>query len=401
MAIKNPNLSYVSTQYNSSGKTYGTVLQKIEAFRQSYPQRKLYLMTFGYTSQPLAPTVIQGLKEGIINLGDLKTCTSYEAIEGKQHLRDLICSNHYQPLGVYLDPSEIFILDGAQSGLGNIQELFSLDDTVGIQNPTYPYLCESHLSVGRNQIFTLDCDQENDFLPKVPKQEVDLLYLCFPNNPTGAVATSNQLGSFVNYAIANQSVIIFDAVYNRFIQAPDIPRSIYQVEGAKSCSIEINSFSKFANFTGLRLGWCVIPHQLTVKNSSPGELNQMWHTRSSIKFWGASNLAQIAGIAALSEQGQQESTVIVDFYLKNASLLKSALDKNGFTSFGGIASPYLWVKAPEKLSSWDFFDKLLQETGIAGMPGCLFGSCGEGYLRLSALGHREDIEVAARQLSNF
>jgi LL-diaminopimelate aminotransferase len=401
MAIKNPNLSYVSTQYNSIGKTYGTVLRKIDMFRSSFPQQKLYLMTFGYTSQPLASTVIQGLKEGIVNLGDLKTCTSYEAIEGRRHLRDLICSSHYQPLGVHLDPSEIFILDGAQSGLGSIQELFSLDDTVGIQNPTYPYLYESHLSVGRNQIFTLDCDQRNNFLPTVPTQELDLIYLCFPNNPTGAVATSKELASFVNYATAHQSVIIFDAVYSRFIQAPDIPRSVYQLEGAKNCSIEINSFSKFANFTGLRLGWCVIPHQLTVENSSPGELNHMWHTRSSIKFWGASNLAQIAGIAAFSEEGQQESTKIVNFYLKNACLLKSALDKNGFTSFGGIDSPYLWVKAPESFSSWDFFDKLLQATGIAGMPGCLFGSCGEGYLRLSALGRLEDMEAAARQLSNF
>ena len=401
MASKNPNLSYVTTQYCSSSKTYGIVLQKIEEYKRSQPQRKLYSMTFGYTSQPLAPTVIQGLKEGIVNLGDLKTCTSYEPVAGKQQLRELICSNYYQPLGVHLDPSEVFILDGAQSGLGNIQELFSLDDTVGMQNPTYPYLSDSHLSAGRNHIFTLDCDQENDFLPEVPRQEIDLIYLCFPNNPTGAVATSRQLELFINYAIAHQSVVIFDAVYSYFIQTPNIPRSIYQVEGSKYCSIEINSFSKFANFTGLRLGWCIIPHQLTVKNSSPGELNQMWHTRSSIKFWGASNLAQIAGMAALSEQGQQESTAIVDFYLRNAFLLKNALDKNGFTAFGGIASPYLWVKATEKMSSLDFFDKLLQKTGIAGMPGCLFGSCGEGYLRLSALGHQEDIKAAACQLSSF
>ncbi|NEO68850.1 LL-diaminopimelate aminotransferase [Moorena sp. SIO3H5] len=401
MASKNLNLSYVLNQYNSSDKLYGTVLQKIEEFKLLHPQRKLYLMTFGYTSQPLSPTVIQKLREGVTRLGDLKTYTSYEPVAGKSQLRELICCNHYQPLGVSLDPSEVFILDGAQSGLGNIQELFSVDDSVGIQNPTYPYISESHLSVGRHQIFTLDCDQDNGFLPEVPEQAIDLIYLCFPNNPTGAVATSEQLNLFVNYGMNHQSVIIFDAVYSQFVQTPDIPKSIYQLKNSKQCSIEINSFSKVANFAGLRLGWCVIPHELTVKNSFPGELNQMWNARSSIKFWGASNLAQIAGIAALSERGKQESKAIVEFYLKNVYLLKSALDKNGFTCFGGIDSPYIWVKAPDQLSSLDFFNRLLQQTGIAGMPGCLFGSCGEGYLRLSALGYREDIEEASLKLSNF
>ncbi|MDY7019970.1 MAG: LL-diaminopimelate aminotransferase [Cyanobacteriota bacterium] len=401
MASKNLHFDSLFREYNLSSKIHKTVLEKIDNFKKSNPKRKVFSMTFGYTSQSLSPTIVQKLIEAAYSLGDSKNYISYEDVAGKKQLRELICSHYYQPLGVELDPSEIFIIDGAQSALGNIQELFSVDNIVAVQNPTYPYIIESNILAGRNKIMTLDCNQENDFLPEVPPQKADLIYLCFPNNPTGAVTNFKHLNSFVSYANDHQSTIIFDAVYSLYTQTQNTPRSIYEIKNSKSCSIEINSLSKVANFTGLRLGWCVVPHDLTVSDSSPGELNQMWRTRHSVKFWGASNLAQMAGIAALSEQGQKESMEIVDFYLKNASLLKKGLETHGLNCFGGVNSPYLWVKAPNQYSSWQFFDWLLEHTGIAGMPGCLFGSCGEGYLRLSALGHREEIKAAIENLANL
>ncbi|MEO1561114.1 MAG: aminotransferase class I/II-fold pyridoxal phosphate-dependent enzyme, partial [Cyanobacteria bacterium J06632_19] len=229
-----------------------------------------------------------------------------------------------------------------------------------------------------------------------PKQKVDLIYLCFPNNPTGAVATKEQLKVFVDYARNHQAVIIFDAVYSWFVDNPNIPRSIYEIEGAKECCIEINSFSKIANFTGLRLGFTVVPHSLTIENTAFGELNQMWSIRNSIKFWGASNLAQQAGIAVLSEEGQKECQQNIDYYLTNAYLLRKALSNQGFNCFGGTDNPYIWLKAPGTMTSWQLFEILLQEKGIVGIPGYLFGKSGEGYLRLSALLSQKEVEEAVQ-----
>ncbi|NEQ85561.1 MAG: LL-diaminopimelate aminotransferase [Moorea sp. SIO2I5] len=396
MATKNLSLSELS-----GGKTYTEIVfnqvwGKVEAYRASHPQQQLFMMAFGDTTQPLPPTVVRALVEAANRLGDRQTYTGYEDITGNPALRSAVCADYYQKK-MDIDPSEVFISDGAQSVSVNIQELFAPDNTVAVQNPTYPSFVEGTLVAGR-PLVNLPCREDNNFVPKLPDEKVDLIYLCFPNNPTGAVATPEQLQAFVDYARSHQAVIIFDAVYSAFITTPNIPQSIYEIEGAKECAIEIGSFSKWANFTGLRVGWCVIPQGLTIKNTVPGELNDLWRLRHAVKFWGTANVAQHGAIPALSPAGQQECQEVVQYYLKNTRLLREGLAASGLTCFGGIDSPFVWVKAPQGLSSWQFFQKMLQSTGIVGVPGSVFGDCGEGYLRLVALGPREEIEAAVKNL---
>lgn len=400
MATKNPSLSQLTT-----GSTYNElfnreIIGRVKTFQVSHPQKKIYMMAWGDTSQPLPPTVVRALIDGSTKLGNLNTYTGYENINGNTELKKAICHNYYQEkFNIEFDSSEIFINDGAQSSSANLQELFGLDNSVALQNPTYPAFIEGNLLAGRSKFIELHCNEQNNFVPHPPQEKVDLIYLCFPNNPTGAVATKEQLKTFVDYGRNHKAVIIFDAVYSWFVNNPNIPRSIYEIEGAKECCIEMNSFSKIAGFTGLRLGFTVVPHSLTIENTVPGELNQMWSIRNSIKFWGASNLAQQGGIAVLSEQGQKECQQNIDYYLNNARLLRQALENKGLICFGGTDNPYLWLKAPGKMTSWDFFEKLLQETGIVGIPGCLFGKSGESYLRLSSLVKQEVIEAIVESLS--
>ena len=401
MATKNLALSQLTGERTYTQIVFKQVWDKVKAYQAVHPQQKIFLMAFGDTTQPLPPTVVRALVDAAIRLGDHQTYTGYEDVTGNPQLRQAICTSYYQgKMNIKLEPSEVFISDGAQSASVNIQELFALDNTVAVQNPTYPSFVEGTLLTGR-PLINLPCLEDNDFIPKLPSRKVDLIYLCFPNNPTGAVASRKHLQAFVDYARSHQAVIIFDAVYSQFITLPNIPRSIYEIEGAKECSIEIGSFSKMANFTGLRVGWCVIPDALSIKDTVSGELNNLWRIRHAIKFWGTANVAQHGAIAALSELGQSECQKEVKYYLQNARLLREGLETTGLKCFGGINSPFVWVKAPQGLSSWEFFEKMLQLTGIVGIPGCVFGSSGEGFLRLSALGQREQINIAIENLSHI
>ncbi|NES66514.1 MAG: LL-diaminopimelate aminotransferase [Okeania sp. SIO2D1] len=394
MATKNLQLNQLTGEKTYTEIVFQKVWGRVEAYRKTHPQQKIFMMAFGDTTQPLTPTVVQALVDATNRLGDPKTYTGYEDITGNPTLRKAICANYYQQnLGIQLDPSGIFISDGAQSASVNIQELFAPDNKVAVQNPAYPSFVEGTLLAGRTLV-NLICDEQNNFVPKLPEEKVDLIYLCFPNNPTGAVATKECLKAFVDYANSCQAVIIFDAVYSPFITTPNIPRSIYEIAGAQECAIEIGSFSKMANFTGLRVGWCVIPEALTIQNTVPGELNHLWRIRHAVKFWGTANISQYGAIAALSSAGQKECQEVVNYYLQNARLLREGLAEYGLKCFGGVDSPFVWVKAPQGLSSWQFFEKMLQSTGIVGVPGCIFGSSGEGYLRLSTLGQREEIVAA-------
>ena len=399
MATKNTTLSQIN-----SGSTYLEVfnrelLGRVERFQSDYPQKQILMLAWGDTSQPVPPTAVKALIDSVNKLGNVKTYTGYEEITGNLQLKQAICLNYYQKLGIKFDASEIFVNDGAQSSSTNLQELVAHNSIVALQNPTYPAFIEGNLLAGRSQFIYLDCSESNNFVPRLPESKVDLIYLCFPNNPTGAVATKEQLKTFVDYAKSNQAIIIFDAVYSWFVNSPNIPQSIYEIEGAEECAIEINSFSKIANFTGLRLGWSVVPHTLTIKDTVEGELNQMWTVRNGIKFWGASNLAQQAGIAVLSDLGRQECQQNINYYLNNAYLLRQTLEAQGFICFGGTDNPYIWLKAPGKMTSWQFFEKLMQETGVIGIPGCLFGKSGEGYLRLSSLVKKEVIEAIVGNLN--
>ncbi|NER20795.1 MAG: LL-diaminopimelate aminotransferase [Symploca sp. SIO1C2] len=400
MASKNPHFRQLISDSTYTEIVSNQILKQVEAHQAAYPEQKIYMMGFGDTSQPLPATVVKALVDAASRLGHPETYTGYEDITGNPELRRAICLNYYQnKLGITLDPTEVFVSDGAQSVAVNLQELLAEDNIVALQNPAYPSFVEGTLLAGRTQYLNLHCHEQNNFVPEIPEQKVDLIYLCFPNNPTGAVATREQLKAFVDYARTNQALIIFDAVYSPFITTPNIPRSIYEIEGATECAIEIGSFSKMANFTGLRVGWCTVPHSLTINNTVPGELNQMWKIRHSIKFWGTANVAQQGAIAALSEEGQQECQEVVNYYLKNAQLLRAGLEAAGLKCFGGIDNPFIWLKAPQGMQSWQFFEKLMQETGIVGIPGCLFGSSGEGYLRLSTLIRREKIEEAVNSCS--
>jgi LL-diaminopimelate aminotransferase len=396
MATKNLILSQLTGEKTYTEIIFKKVWGQVESYQAAHPQQPIFLMAFGDTTQPLPPTVVQALVEAANRLGDPKTYTGYENVTGNPELKQAICANYYQKkLGVELESTELFISDGAQSATVNIQELFAPDSVVAIQNPAYPSFVEGTLLAGR-LLVNLSCPKENNFVPKPPEQKVDLIYLCFPNNPTGTVATPEQLKAFVDYARNNQAVIIFDAVYSAFMTTPNIPRSIYEIEGAKECAIEIGSFSKMANFTGLRVGWCVIPNVLTINDTAPGELNHLWQTRNAIKFWGTTNVAQQGAIATLSAAMQEECQKQVNYYLQNARLLRNALEAKGLKCFGAIDSPFVWIESPQNLSSWEFFEKLLYSTGIVGVPGCVFGSGGEGYLRLSALGQRNEINAAVK-----
>ncbi|MGB3188284.1 MAG: LL-diaminopimelate aminotransferase [Limnoraphis sp.] len=400
MATKNFNLSQLTGEKTYTEIVFNQVWGKVEAYRKTHGQQKIFMMAFGDTTQPLPPTVVEAIVDAANRLGDPQTYTGYEDITGNLALRKAICGNYYQKkMSIELEPSEVFISDGAQSASVNIQELFALDNKVAVQNPAYPAFVEATLLAGR-PLVSLSCDEENNFVPDLPSEKVDLIYLCFPNNPTGAVATYEQLQAFVDYARSHKAVIVFDAVYSSFITLPNIPRSIYEIEGAKECAIEIGSFSKTANFTGLRIGWCAIPDALTIKNTVPGELNNLWRIRHGIKFWGTANVAQYGAIAALSSNGQEQCQEVINYYLKNARLLRNGLEATGLKCFGATDSPFIWVKAPQGLSSWQFFDKLLESTGIVGVPGCIFGSSGEGFLRLSVLGQHEEIKAALEYLES-
>lgn len=399
MANKNPVLKQIAVQGTYNTNVNDRVLKTVQDYIDKNPEKRIFMMGWGYTSQPLSPGVVQRLIDASQKLGDAKTYTSYEEISGNSQLRTAICDYYFKKSSVKFDETEVFVTDGGQSALVNALELFSHTDSVAIQNPWYPAFIEGTLLSGRTDFIELKCLEQEGFVPQLPDQRADIIYLCSPNNPTGAVLTRQQLQSFVDYALDNDSIIIFDAVYTRFIRHPDIPRSIYEIEGAKSCAIEVDSLSKMANFTGLRLGWVVMPEALRTGDSAPGELQKMWQLRNAIKFWGASNLVQQAAIAALSDQGQKECDEIITYYMENARLLKQGLQATGLTCYGGEHNPYIWLKAPAEWSSDKFFKSLIYKIGLVGIPGNFFGSQGEGFLRLSTLGNRDEIEAAVSVLS--
>jgi LL-diaminopimelate aminotransferase len=360
----------------------------------------------GNTTEPLSLKVVEGLISGVKKLENEETYSGYGDEQGNSELRDVIVQQ-YSKLGVELDSSEVFVSDGAKPDSANIQSIFSKDAIVAVQDPAYPVYVDTNVIAGRtgensNGLYEglvyMKCEEENNFFPSIPEQKVDLIYLCSPNNPTGAVATKEQLKQFVDYAIENKAVIIFDSAYSAFISEDNLPKSIFEIDEAKKCAIEINSFSKSAGFTGVRLGWTVVPKELVVENTEEGKVNALWNRRQSTFFNGASNIVQDGGLAALSEEGKEQNQKIIDYYMENARIIKEGLESIGLKCFGGTNAPYIWLKTPEGMSSWEFFDKLLKETRVVGTPGSGFGPGGEGYFRLSAFGHRENIEKAVASI---
>ncbi|MBN2413696.1 LL-diaminopimelate aminotransferase [candidate division KSB1 bacterium] len=396
-------MATINSNYNklAAGYLFPEIARRTRAFLEKNPGVKVMRLGIGNTTEPLTPSVIKGLFSGVEKLASVDTYTGYGDEQGDARLREAL-KKQYAGLGVNLDIGEIFVSDGAKPDSGNIQSIFGQDNIIAVQDPAYPVYVDTNVIAGRTGFFNkqrglydgivyMPCTEANGFFSPVPDQKVDLIYICSPNNPTGTVATKEQLKTFVDYARRNKAVIIFDAAYSAFIKDDSLPKSIFQIDGAAECALEINSFSKIAGFTGVRLGWAVVPKALTVENSEPGKINALWNRRQSTFFNGASNIVQEGGLAALSEQGAKECRGLIDYYMDNALIIKNGLTEIGIRVFGGDNGPYIWMQTLNGMNSWDFFDKLITETHVVGTPGSGFGPSGEGYFRLSSFGHKQDI----------
>lgn len=391
----------------AAGYLFPEIARRTQVFVDANPGVEVMRLGIGNTTEPLTPSVVKGLHDAVDRLAKVETYSGYaDGGEGEPEFRDAITAR-YGDHGVTLDESEVFVSDGAKSDSANLQSIFSKDCVIAVQDPAYPVYVESNVIEGRtdhaldgryDSFVYLPCTEENGFFPDLPDGKVDLIYLCNPNNPTGAVATKSQLEAFVTYAVENKAVIFFDAAYSAYIKDPFYPRTIYEIDGADRCAIEINSFSKDNGFTGVRLGWSIVPQALEVEDGEAGKLNTMWRRRQNTFFNGASNIVQWGAMAALSEQGQRESAEMVAYYMVNAKTIRDGLQGLGLTVYGGEHAPYLWLKTPGGLSSWGFFDKLLSEAHVVGTPGSGFGPAGEGYFRLSAFGHESGIAQAVESI---
>lgn len=384
------------------------VKRRLKAFNEAHPGTPLYRLDCGDNTQPLTPAVAQYLHETGERLSQTKPCIDAGHYQGEEFLREAI-AKRYQERGVTLALDEIFVSDGAKSDIGNLQSIFGPDNVVAVQDPTYAPFVDTTVMAGRAEahnsvtcqyagIAYLPCHELNGFFPELPTQKVDLIYLCYPNNPTGATATRAQLAKFVSFAQELKAIILFDASYAAFISNPALPRSIFEIDGAERCAIEINSFSNFAGFAGLRLGWAVIPKTLATEDASAGKLNALWHQRQSVFFSGPSIIAQYCGLAALSSDGRRECEAMVELTLKNARLVREAFSRHSLTCYGAEHSPYIWVKAPGGMRSIDFFSQILCDAHVVTLPGTGFGPNGEGFVRLSAFAPGEHIERAVESI---
>ncbi len=391
MASINKNFNKLNTSY-----LFSEIAKRTKAFLQENQGIEIMRLGIGNTTEKLTPEVVKGLKKGVSKLADIKTYTGYGDEQGDIRLRNSLCE-FYKNQEIILDPQEIFISDGAKPDTANITSIFGLDNDVAVADPVYPVYVDSNIISGRKIIY-MECLEENSFVPTLPKTKTDIIFLCSPNNPTGSVMNKKQLKEFVDYAIKNNAVIVFDAAYSEYIKDSNLPRSIYEIPGAKKCAIEINSFSKWAGFTGVRLGWTIVPMDLVIEGAEKGKVNSFWNRRQTTMFNGASNIVQEGGLAVLSKQGQKECKKLVEYYMNNAKIIKDGLLKMGLKVFGGENAPYIWLKTPNKMNSWDFFDKLLKEAHVVGTPGSGFGSKGEGYLRLREFGHKENVENAIKNI---
>ena len=393
-----------------AGYLFPEIGRRVRAFAAAHPEAKVIRLGIGDVTQPLTPTILKAFHDAVDDLGSESSFMGYGPEQGYDFLINTIIEKSYNPLGVELKTTEMFVSDGSKCDCANILDIFALDNTVAIGDPVYPVYNDTNVMIGRTGeadekgyyqgLVYMPCTEENGFFPAYPKEKVDMIYLCFPNNPTGAVATREQLKGWVDYALANNSVILFDAAYEAFITDPSIPHSIYEIEGAKKCAIEFRSFSKTAGFTGVRCGLVVVPEELegTTTTGEKYSMNKLWLRRQTTKFNGASYPVQKAAAAVYSEEGWQETKANIDYYMENARIIREGLTEAGVTVYGGVNGPYIWLKTPAGATSWDFFDKLLNECHVVGTPGSGFGPSGEGYFRLSAFGNRDNVIEAVDRI---
>lgn len=389
---------------------FSEIAKRVALYKESNPSAKIIRMGIGDVTLPLCDAVIKAMHKAVDEMADPSTFHGYGPEQGYKFLIDTIIKNDFEPRGVSLDSDEIFISDGAKSDTGNIGDILGLGNVVAVTDPVYPVYVDTNVMAGRagdlladgrwSRIVYLPCTAENGFVPELPKQKVDVIYLCFPNNPTGTTLTKTQLTEWVKYALANDALILFDAAYEAFIQEDDVPHSIYEIEGAKRCAIEFRSFSKTAGFTGTRCGFTVIPKSVlaTNENGEKVQLNRLWNRRQCTKFNGTAYVIQRAAEAVYSEEGKMQVKDTIDYYMTNAKIIRNGLEAAGYTVFGGKNSPYVWAKTPDGMDSWAFFDYLLKEKNIVATPGVGFGVSGEGYIRFSALGDKDATIEAMKRL---
>lgn len=393
MVTLNPDYRKVKQSY-----LFSEITKRTKAFQASHPDAKIIRLGIGNTTEPLPEIICDALENASRRLGKRETYSGYGDEQGNSDLREAI-SKFYAKLGLTIPVGEIFVSDGAKSDLGNLMQIFEKGSVIAVQDPVYPAYVDT-ATISGHQIITMPCTPQNQFFPEMPKQP-SVIYFCSPNNPTGAVASRSQLEQLVDHAMQTDSVVVFDAAYSPFISDPKLPRSIYEIEGAKKCAIEINSFSKSAGFTGVRLGWTVVPKDLVVSNTKEGEANAVWNRRQTTFFNGASNIAQAGGLAVLTNEGQEACQKVVDYYKNNASMIRAGLGESGITVYGGRHAPYIWAQMPNGMKSWDAFDKFLTEANVVVTPGSGFGSQGEGFVRFSAFGHQENVQEAIERVKKL
>ncbi len=403
MALVNEHFLKLQNSY-----LFSDIAKKVNSFKVTHPKEKLISLGIGDVTQPLAPAVREAMQKAVDDLGSKETFHGYGPEQGYPFLIDAIIKNDYASRGITLEPGEVFVSDGAKSDTGNIGDILRHDNSIGVTDPVYPVYIDSNVMSGRTGTFDggkwsdvvyIPCTEENNFIPDLPSRRVDILYLCYPNNPTGTTLTRSELKKWVNYALANDVIIMYDAAYEAYIQDPEIPHSIYEIKGAKKVAIEFRSFSKTAGFTGVRCGYTVVPKEVNgfTLAGERVQLKKLWNRRQTTKFNGTSYITQRGAEAIYSPTGKEQIKASIDYYMTNARIMREGLLECGLRVYGGENAPYIWLKTPKDINSWKFFDKLLYETYIVGTPGVGFGPSGEGYLRLTAFGDRDDtLEAMAR-----
>lgn len=407
MAKANDNFLKLAPSY-----LFSDIARKVNAYKAEHPEAKIIRLGIGDVTQPLASAVIEAMHKAVDEMANAATFRGYGPEQGYDFLQKAIIENDFQPRGIELDVTEVFINDGAKSDTGNIGDILAKDNIICVTDPIYPVYIDSNVMAGRagecidglwSNIVYLPCNEDNNLTPALPTKPVDVVYLCYPNNPTGTVITRERLKQWVDYALENDVLIMYDAAYEAYIQDDSIPHSIYEIEGAKQVAIEFHSFSKTAGFTGTRCGYTIVPKEVTAKAAS-GErvsLNKLWLRRQCTKFNGTSYIQQRAAAAIYTTEGKKQVKETIAYYMENARIMREAFAEMGIKTYGGEHAPYIWVKAPKGMSSWEFFDALLAEANVVGTPGVGFGPAGEGYFRFTAFGQKEDCIEAMKRIKQW
>lgn len=408
MALVNEHFLKLKSNY-----LFSDIAKRVEKFTSENPDKKIIRLGIGDVTRPLPQASIEAMHRAVDDLSRSETFHGYGPEQGYDFLREAIVEHDFAPRGVKLAADEVFVSDGAKSDTGNIGDILERSCSVGVTDPVYPVYIDSNVMSGRagdmlpdgkwSNVTYFPCTAENDFCPALPTGQVDIIYLCYPNNPTGTTLTHEQLKRWVDYAIAHNSIIIFDAAYEAFISRSEVPHSIYEIEGARRVAIEIRSFSKTAGFTGVRCGYTVVPKEViaTTADGREVQLNGLWNRRQCTKFNGASYITQRGAAAIYTPEGRAQVLETIGYYKENAAMMRSGLEAAGFTVYGGVDAPYIWLKTPDGMGSWEFFDRLLHEVNIVGTPGVGFGPSGEGYFRLTAFGRHEATAEAMERIRNW